>query len=282
MDLITKKQRIILWSLLVIYVITTFAVNFIEVAVAGVVISTFAFSCYHGYIQYGLKKLLIFLALCLGVSFIMENLSVETGFPFGDYYYPEQLPGPRIGKVPILIGLAYFGTGYVSWVVAQIITGARFGNGSQIISKLSLPLAASFFMVIWDLCVDPTNSTMGKNWVWENGGAYFGVPLNNYLGWFLTVAIFYFGYAFYQFKTTQIIIKDKGYWLLGCYFYLVIGLAQVWPMFFQKYEWVKDGSGQAWFTGDLFKSASLVFAFTMLPIALIGVALIKGWIKPNQ
>jgi uncharacterized membrane protein len=143
-------------------------------------------------------------------------------------------------------------------------------------------LAASFFMVIWDLCVDPTNSTMGKNWVWENGGAYFGVPLNNYLGWFLTVAIFYFGYAFYQFKTTQIIIKDKGYWLLGCYFYLVIGLAQVWPMFFQKYEWVKDGSGQAWFTGDLFKSASLVFAFTMLPIALIGVALIKGWIKPNQ
>jgi uncharacterized membrane protein len=52
-------------------------------------------------------------------------------------------------------------------------------------------------MVAWDLCMDPTNSTIQRWWIWEQGGGYFGVPLTNYLGWFLTVYLFFQSFALY-------------------------------------------------------------------------------------
>jgi uncharacterized membrane protein len=42
-------------------------------------------------------------------------------------------------------------------------------------------------MVSWDLTIDPMMSTINGNWVWHDGGSYFGVPVSNFLGWYLTV-----------------------------------------------------------------------------------------------
>jgi putative membrane protein len=36
-------------------------------------------------------------------------------------------------------------------------------------------------MVAWDLVMDPVLVTRG-HWVWENGGRWFGIPLQNFLG----------------------------------------------------------------------------------------------------
>lgn len=47
-------------------------------------------------------------------------------------------------------------------------------------------------MTAWDAVMDPGMSASG-NWVWEQGGAYFGVPLLNYAGWLLTTFIVYCG-----------------------------------------------------------------------------------------
>jgi len=33
-----------------------------------------------------------------------------------------------------------------------------------------------------DLGFDPSASTIHHNWIWEQGGGYFGVPFTNYLG----------------------------------------------------------------------------------------------------
>src|SRR5437867_9277944 len=45
-------------------------------------------------------------------------------------------------------------------------------------------------MVMWDLTLDPRASTIQQQWIWEQGGGYFGVPLMHFVGWVLTVYIF--------------------------------------------------------------------------------------------
>jgi putative membrane protein len=46
-------------------------------------------------------------------------------------------------------------------------------------------------MVAWDLSMDPVWSTVMHSWIWLQGGAYFGVPVSNFLGWYLTVYVIY-------------------------------------------------------------------------------------------
>jgi putative membrane protein len=43
-------------------------------------------------------------------------------------------------------------------------------------------------MTAWDVVMDPARTFVGQ-WVWEVEGAYFGVPLQNYLGWWITVFV---------------------------------------------------------------------------------------------
>ena len=55
-------------------------------------------------------------------SAILENLSIATGFPFGHYEFLA-LMGPKLFRVPILLGLAYIGMAYVSWILGCLIAG---------------------------------------------------------------------------------------------------------------------------------------------------------------
>ncbi|MGD8404982.1 MAG: carotenoid biosynthesis protein [Anaerolineales bacterium] len=68
----------------------------------------------HGSLNYRLRDLLVFSAITLVVSNIFENMSVLTGFPFGHYYYTDNL-GPKVFLVPVLIGPAYLGNRYLTW-----------------------------------------------------------------------------------------------------------------------------------------------------------------------
>jgi putative membrane protein len=55
---------------------------------------------------------------------------------------------------------------------------------------LAASLAGAFIMVSWDVAMDPYQSTVTGDWIWHDGGGYFGVPLHNYAGWFGTVFVF--------------------------------------------------------------------------------------------
>lgn len=60
---------------------------------------------------------------------------------------------------------------------------------------LTLPLVASFIMVGWDLSQDPVWSTVLHAWIWLGGGDYFGVPVSNFIGWFVTSYVLYQSFA---------------------------------------------------------------------------------------
>src|SRR5438270_10955270 len=128
-----------------------------KLPVAGVialhVLPLLAFALIHGAMSYGLRGILIFLAICLIVGNLFENLGVATGFPFGRYYFTDAM-GPKLFHVPVLAGLAYAWMGYLSWTLGRVILG---NLRSPIVGTrvLTLPLVAAFIMIAWDLPNDP-------------------------------------------------------------------------------------------------------------------------------
>lgn len=159
------------------------------------IISTVLFATIHGTIRYGKKNMLMFFLISFVVGWSYENLSIVTGFPFGDYHYTDFL-GFKLLYVPLAIMPAYFGTAYLSWTIAQVLLDEfkkkLFGG-----SMFFIPFIASFIMVMWDVVFDTNASTINHAWNWENGGGFFGVPVSNFMGWFLCVFTIYLIFAFY-------------------------------------------------------------------------------------
>lgn len=114
-------------------------------------------------------------ALALGA----ELLGVGTGFPFGAYGYGTAL-GPRVlGMVPVVIPLSWF-----LMLVASLGVAMRFRRG-----RAATALIAAAGLVAWDVLMDPAMSAAFPFWSWHQGGTYYGMPLVNWAGWFLTGAV---------------------------------------------------------------------------------------------
>jgi len=86
---------------------------------------------------------------------------------------------------------------YFSWVVASILLDGADRRLDRPLDFIALPVVAAFVMTQWDLVMDRSESTIAKVWIWHGGGADFGVPLSNYLGWLLTSWLFFQAFALY-------------------------------------------------------------------------------------
>ncbi|MGA2135454.1 MAG: carotenoid biosynthesis protein [Bryobacteraceae bacterium] len=230
------------------------------------------FALIHGARFYGWRGILTFTAICVAVGNVSENLGVRTGFPFGHYYFTGFM-GPKILAVPILLGLAYVGLAYLSWTLARVILG---GIDAPLAGwrVCTTPMAAACIMVAWDLSLDPVWSTILRAWVFRDGGAYFGVPVSNFLGWYLTVWLIYQSFALYLRKATATTVRLRtGYWRQALWFYavsaagnLLLVIPQAGPAM------VTDPAGVAWRVGDITRACALVTVFTMGAFCLLAWA----------
>lgn len=256
-----------LWLILAIYGLT----RVLEVVsnplpraatVALDVLSALAFALVHGARHYGLRGILAFAVICFVVGNLIENIGVATGLPFGHYYFAG-LMGPKLFNVPILLGLAYIGMAYVSWTLARLITrGPDAVAGARL---LATPVVASFIMVAWDLAQDPVWGTVLHGWVWLDGGPWFGVPVSNYLGWFLTVFIIYLLFAAYVRRyPAPAISADRANWLAAVLFYAVCAVGNVLQRIPTPHPAVVlDPAGEQWRVADITGVSALVSIFVM-------------------
>ncbi len=221
------------------------------------------FTVVHGAMRYGLKGIVAFAAICLVISNAIENIGVATGFPFGPYHYTDAL-GPKLGYVPLLIGPAYLGVGYLSWVIGTVLVGdVKRGSGG--LSVAATPLIGAFVMVLWDLTLDPAVSTLGGWWVWEKGGGLFGVPLSNYLGWYLTVFAFMQTFAVYLaiWGPEAARARPKSYYMQAVTMYAVVALQFVVNWAVKGSTTLVDANGVNWRSGDLLETSAITAIFTM-------------------
>ncbi len=228
------------------------------------------FAFVHGNKIYCLRGILVFMMLSLGSATLFESLSLRTGFPFGHYYFTGVM-GPKVFQLPVLLALAYVGMGYLSWVVSLLILGYqdRVLQGRRIVL---LPLVASFVMVAWDLSMDPVWANLYRAWVWRDGGSYFGVPVSNFLGWYLTVYLFYQAFALYL-RRRAVLPLSPEHWRLPVLFYgvsaagnLLIAVEPAMPSV------VTDRSGRQWMASGIIGACVLVSTFVMGAFTLIAWA----------
>jgi uncharacterized membrane protein len=223
----------------------------------------------HGSILYRVKGIAVFALSCLGIGTLAESAALRTGFPFGHYYFTDVM-GPKIFQLPVLLALAYLGIGYAAWNLALLILGYADKpiHGTRL---LVLPLLASLIMVAWDLSMDPYWSTLHSAWIWQDGGAYFGVPVSNFLGWFFTAYLYYQTFALYC-RTNPIPAAPsrQRFWVPVIVLYAVCALGNL-LILIQPVASpvVTDTAGRRWLTADILHSCVLVSLLVMAPFALI-------------
>ena len=203
---------------------------------------------------------------------LLEDVSIQTGFPFGSYYHTT---GPKIIDVPISVGPTYFAIGYVAWRVAGILLGSADGGPG---STLLQPIVAAVLATMYDLTIDPIGSTVARFWVWRHGGAYFGVPISNFLGWLLTVYLFLQVFAIVVRRRAGVArIGDTATPdLVPVLVYLAMGMTAVFAWLHalgSSSRIVADGTGHEWSVRALYAGTMLVSLFTVCFIALLAAAL---------
>jgi uncharacterized membrane protein len=269
------RTGLVLWILIALYLVDPVLTDAFPQALATplstsiAIVVPLAFGLLHGAQRYGWRGVLVFLVVCLVISNIMENSGVLTSFPFGHYHYTDVL-GPKLFMVPLLIGPAYFGTGYVSWVIANVLLDADGRRDAK--AMIGVPLVGAFIMVAWDVALDPGSSTFGNIWTWERGGGYFGVPFTNYLGWYLTVYLFMQAFAWYDARrNAPVPALPTSHWYQAPAFYGVMALDFVAAYAGQPNAPIPDATGKVWQAGDLFATGAIMGLFVMMPFAVAGI-----------
>ncbi|MGB3786445.1 MAG: carotenoid biosynthesis protein, partial [Phormidesmis sp.] len=140
----------------------------------------------YAYLSLGWWRWLSFLLPAVGVSMGAELLGTSTGFPFGQYHYLTGLGYKVAGLVPFTIPLSWFYLGFSAYLLAYM---GLVGLGR--LRELGAIAFGSLLLTSWDFVLDPAMSqTTMPFWAWDQPGAFFGMPYQNFAGWFGTGAVF--------------------------------------------------------------------------------------------
>jgi putative membrane protein len=124
-------------------------------------------------------------------SYGIEYVGTTTGWPYGHFAYGIDLGPMLLGKVPLGLPVFFFPLVLNSYLLCLLLLGDR---ATRWLVRLPVVIAA---VLAVDLVLDPGAVGLGF-WAYDAGGAYYGVPWSNYLGWVLsaTVAVALFDAAF--------------------------------------------------------------------------------------
>lgn len=138
----------------------------------------------YAWVVIGKRRTLIFFAVSCGLSLTSELIGTGTGWPFGNYSYTDYLGYKVLDRVPFTIPLSWFYLGLAAYMLGTLLA-SRIGS--------RFTFWALFFgvwlLTAWDLVLDPAMadpSLLVKFWTWHESGPYFGMPIQNLVGWSVT------------------------------------------------------------------------------------------------
>ncbi|MDI6860854.1 MAG: carotenoid biosynthesis protein [Caldisericia bacterium] len=135
-------------------------------------------------------KLILKIITLFLIPLIYEYIGINYGGPIGIRYYYNPSFKPQIFGLPILV--------WLFWAIF-IITSYNLSNSMLInifnkdynlflkdgLNFILISLFDGFIVTIFDLFIDPIAVKFGL-WRWENFKfSYFGVPIGNFIGWFI-------------------------------------------------------------------------------------------------
>jgi bisanhydrobacterioruberin hydratase len=117
-------------------------------------------------------RFVIWCIVVAAVGFAVEMYGVATGDIFGTYYYGKTL-GFKIMETPLSIAVNWLLTAYC----CSVMVSYAAGNWHWLVKSI----VAALLMVSLDVLIEPI-AMKTDMWQWANEV----VPLQNYVGWFLT------------------------------------------------------------------------------------------------
>ena len=186
--------------------------DFISILIGTITMRPYVFAFFAAYLvaavlHLGWRKTIYFTVAGYFISFLSELSSINTGFPYGWYYYVDATKGKElwIAGVPFFDSLSYVFLAYCSYTVALLVISPIKACRKDFVTletksirgSFSVLLLGSLFQVFLDIITDPV-SLQGDRWFlgriygYREAGDHFGIPFSNYAGWFLVSAVMIF------------------------------------------------------------------------------------------
>lgn len=185
----------------------------------------------HSFSTLSFVRGLFFFIFASTVGLLMEMWGLKDGVIFGGHYIYKQNQLTLLNvPIPVVLYWAVFiYTGYClinSFLVWLKYKKPNYQNSNYWMVPL-LIFADGLVVVAIDLFMDPIQVHQGS-WRWLEGGPYFGVPIGNFVGWFLVTIIvtgLYRSYEYFapieqEFDKSIYIIPVLGYGILSLSFAL--------------------------------------------------------------
>jgi uncharacterized membrane protein len=143
----------------------------------------------------GWRRTLLFGGWVWPAAWIAELSSTRTGIPFGLYHYTQDTRHVELfmSNVPLMDPLSFTFLAYASFCLARRVLARRIPSMTEV------TLLSALLMMLLDVVIDPL-AVRGDRWFlgrifyYPEGGPYFGVPLSNFLGWFIVGVVAVGGY----------------------------------------------------------------------------------------
>ena len=190
--------------------------HFIHLLLGTIALRPYVFLFFMAYLfgcsmQFGYKRALLFSVAGYLIAWGSEVSSIHNGFPYGAYFYIQNTTGREllVKGVPLMDSASYVFLAYASYSTALFAVSPRlpgrealrspfkklpFWSGAFLLDTwetralVSTRVLAALLFVCLDIIIDPV-ALRGGRWFlgqiygYRSVGAYFGVPLSNFIGW---------------------------------------------------------------------------------------------------
>ncbi|MFM9903821.1 MAG: isopentenyl-diphosphate Delta-isomerase [Pyrinomonadaceae bacterium] len=181
MRVISIQNRVIGLGILVFLAVGAFFMANVVIPpeaqfVSGINVILFAIPAFWAAAMWLGRRDAIILFVVLGVlALAIETSAIVTGFPYGHFGYSDLLGYRLFGYTPWTVALAW-----TPLVLAAYAISKRLAVSGKLWAIRIVFVAAA--LIVFDLVIDPGAVLIGF-WRYEGGGAFYGVPLSNFVGW---------------------------------------------------------------------------------------------------
>lgn len=191
-----------------------------------VLLALIALLALHARWQLGTIRAVSFFLLAAMLGFLFEVWGLKGGTFFGGRYVYNGRETKFLG-VPYFIPMYWAVFIYTAYSISNSFLAwsghekPSSGNAKQT-SVIALVLLDGILTVALDLVMDPVQVREGS-WTWLTHGAYFGIPVGNFVGWFIVTVLVTGAIRFYEYckpsrpapNTYLLLLPVVGYTLLG-------------------------------------------------------------------
>lgn len=193
----------------------------------AVLIILLALLILHSVWQLGAGRATVLLLFGASMGLLFEVWGLKGGTFFGGYYVYNGNNFKLFG-VPYIIPLYWSVFIYTAYSISNSFC-AWLGrkkpskNSSGLLSVAALVTADGLLTVALDLLLDPIKVREGT-WTWLDDGAYFGIPIGNFIGWFIVTVLVTGIYRLYEYYRPGKIQSEEYFLLLPVIGYGLMGL----------------------------------------------------------